>query len=148
MLMILWYPDQQWVSMLGFYILVDLSSLGRSRRFDKDYLSEYMCMYMPVVVSSGSSIWILYPRESYDSWEDLKGSVKKIFDSTMWYLVRILYPRESYDFWADPKGPIRMVCQSTKNVVVDTPASFCFHMLMMMLFQPRVFDVVVPTSCC
>jgi hypothetical protein len=29
-------------------------------------------MYMPVVVSSGSSIRILYPRESYDSWEDPK----------------------------------------------------------------------------
>jgi hypothetical protein len=46
---------------------------GRSRRSSKDGLSEYLCMYMPVVVSSGSSLRILYPRESFDSWVDLKG---------------------------------------------------------------------------
>jgi hypothetical protein len=84
-------------------------------------------MYMPVVVSSGSS-------------------------------VRILYPRESYDSWADLEGPVRTVCQSTTNVVVDAPASFCRHMLMMLLFQLCVVDdvvfqlhvvddVVVPASC-
>ena len=74
-------------------------------------------MYMPTMVSSGSS-------------------------------VRILYPRESYDYWANPEGPIRTVCQSTTNVVVDAPASFCCHMLMMLLFQLRANDVDVPTSCC
>jgi hypothetical protein len=36
--------------------------LDRSRRFGKDGLSEYLCMYIPVVVSSGSSVRILYPR--------------------------------------------------------------------------------------
>jgi hypothetical protein len=30
MLTILWYPDQQWVTSLGFYVLGDCSSLGRS----------------------------------------------------------------------------------------------------------------------
>jgi hypothetical protein len=30
-------------------------------------------MYMPTVVSSGSSVRILYPRESYDSWVDPEG---------------------------------------------------------------------------
>jgi hypothetical protein len=84
------------------------SSLSRSRRSGKDGLSKYLCMYMPVVVSSGSS-------------------------------VRILYPRESYDSWADPEGPVRTVCQSTTDVV-DAPASFCCHILMLM-FQLRVVDV-------
>jgi hypothetical protein len=60
MLMILWYPDQQQITQLGFYILGDKSSLGRSRRSGKDGLLEYLCMYMPVVVSSGSSVRILY----------------------------------------------------------------------------------------
>jgi hypothetical protein len=55
---------------------------------------------------------------------------------------------ESYDSWADPEGLVRMVCQSTTNVVVDTPSSFCHHMLMMMLFQPHVVDDLVPASCC
>jgi hypothetical protein len=41
--------------------------MGRSQRSSKDSLLEYLCMYMPVVVSSGSSVRILYPRESYDS---------------------------------------------------------------------------------
>jgi hypothetical protein len=68
-------------------------------------------MYMPAVVSSGSSIRILYPRESYDSWVDLEGLVRK-------------------------------VCQSTTYVVVDAPASFCCHILMLM-FQ---LHVVVPDS--
>ena len=72
---------------------------------------------MPVVVSSGSS-------------------------------VRILYPRESYDSWADPKVTVRKVCQSTTNVVVDTLASFCCHMLMMLLFQLYVVDDVFLVSCC
>jgi hypothetical protein len=53
-------------------------------------------MYMPIVVSSGRSS-------------------------------RILYPRESYDSWADPKDLVRMICQSTIDVVVDTSASFGFH---------------------
>jgi hypothetical protein len=30
-------------------------------------------MYMPVVVSSGRSVRILYPKESFDSWVDLEG---------------------------------------------------------------------------
>jgi hypothetical protein len=38
--------------------------MGRSRSSGKDGLSEYLCMYMPIVVSSGSSVRILYPRES------------------------------------------------------------------------------------
>jgi hypothetical protein len=70
MLMILWYRDQQRITPLGFYILGDRSSLGRSRRYGKDGLSEYLYMYMPAVVNSGSPIRILYPRESYDSWAD------------------------------------------------------------------------------
>jgi hypothetical protein len=45
-------------------------------------LSEYLCMYMPTVVSSGSSVGILYPRESYDSWEDLEGPVRAVYQST------------------------------------------------------------------
>ena len=70
-------------------------------------------MYIPSMVSSGRSISILYPRESYDSWVDPEGSVRKFYQNTMCYLVRILYLRESYDSWADPEGPVRMVCQST-----------------------------------
>jgi hypothetical protein len=38
-------------------------------------------MYMPVVVSSGNSIRILYPREYYDSWEDIEGSVRTVCQS-------------------------------------------------------------------
>jgi hypothetical protein len=58
MLMILWFPNQQRVAQLGFYIPGDLSSLDRSRRSGKDVLSEYLCMYMLVLVSSGSSVRI------------------------------------------------------------------------------------------
>jgi hypothetical protein len=39
-------------------------------------------MYMPVVVSSGSSVRILYPRESYDSWADPEGPVRTVCQST------------------------------------------------------------------
>jgi hypothetical protein len=39
-------------------------------------------MYMPAVVSSGSSIKILYPRESYDSWADPEGLVRTVCQST------------------------------------------------------------------
>jgi hypothetical protein len=67
-------------------------------------------MYMPTVVSSGSSIRILYPREYFDSWADLEGPVRMVCQSTMWYLVKILYPRESYDSWEDTKDLVRMVC--------------------------------------
>jgi hypothetical protein len=42
MLMILWYPDQERVDQLGFYILGDLSSLDISQRSGKDGLSEYL----------------------------------------------------------------------------------------------------------
>jgi hypothetical protein len=72
-----------------------------------------MCMYMPTVVSSGSSIRILYPRESYDSWEDPECPIRIVCQSTTWYLVRILYPREYYDSWVDHEGLVRMVCLST-----------------------------------
>jgi hypothetical protein len=41
-------------------------------------------MYIIVMVSSGSSVRILYPRESYDSWEHPKGSVRKVNQSTTW----------------------------------------------------------------
>jgi hypothetical protein len=51
---------------------------------DKVGLSEYLCMYMPVVVSSGSSVTILYPRESFDSWADFKGPVRMVCQSTTW----------------------------------------------------------------
>jgi hypothetical protein len=57
MLMLLWYPDEQ-VAQLGFYVLGDLSSLDISRRSSKDGLSEYLCRYMLVVVSSGRSVRI------------------------------------------------------------------------------------------
>jgi hypothetical protein len=58
--------------------------LGRSRRSGKDGLIEYLCMYMLAVVSSGSSVRILYPRESYDSWVDPEGSVRTVCQSTTW----------------------------------------------------------------
>jgi hypothetical protein len=41
-------------------------------------------MYMPVVVSSGSSVKILYHRESFDSWADPEGSVRTVCHSTTW----------------------------------------------------------------
>jgi hypothetical protein len=40
-------------------------------------------MYMPAVVNSGSSVRILCSRESYDSWEDPKGTVRKVYQSTI-----------------------------------------------------------------
>jgi hypothetical protein len=58
--------------------------MGRSRRSSKDGLSEHLCMYMPTVVSSGSSVRILYSRESYDSWTDLEGLVRTVCQSTTW----------------------------------------------------------------
>jgi hypothetical protein len=58
--------------------------LDRSQRFGKDGLSEYLCMYMPAVVSSGSSVRILYPRESFDSWADPEGPVRTVCQSTTW----------------------------------------------------------------
>jgi hypothetical protein len=71
-----------------------------------------------------------------------------VYQSNTWYLVRILFPQGSYYSWEDTKGPVRKVFQSTANVVVDTPTSFCCHMLLMMLFHPCVVDDVVPASCC
>jgi hypothetical protein len=41
-------------------------------------------MYMPAVVSSGSSVRILYPRESFDSWADPEGPVRTVCQSTTW----------------------------------------------------------------
>jgi hypothetical protein len=41
-------------------------------------------MYMPVVVSSGSSVRILYPRESVDSWADPEGLVRTVCQSITW----------------------------------------------------------------
>jgi hypothetical protein len=58
--------------------------LGRSRRSGKDGLSEYLCMYMLVVVSSGSSIRILYHREFFDSWADPEGLTRTVCQSTTW----------------------------------------------------------------
>jgi hypothetical protein len=44
-------------------------------------------MYMPAVVNSGSSVRILYPRESYDSWEDPEDPVRTIYQSTTYVVV-------------------------------------------------------------
>jgi hypothetical protein len=44
-----------------------------------DSLSKYMCMYILVVVSSGSSVRILYPKESYDSCEYPKGLIRTTY---------------------------------------------------------------------
>jgi hypothetical protein len=41
-------------------------------------------MYMQVVVSSGSSVRILYPRETFDSWADLEGLVRTVCQSATW----------------------------------------------------------------
>jgi hypothetical protein len=41
-------------------------------------------MYMPVVVSSGIFVRISYPREYYDSREDLEGLVRMVCQSTTW----------------------------------------------------------------
>jgi hypothetical protein len=41
-------------------------------------------MYIPAVVNIGSSVKILYPRESYDSWADPEGPVKIVSQSTTW----------------------------------------------------------------
>jgi hypothetical protein len=41
-------------------------------------------MYMLTVVSSGSSVKILYPRESFDSWIDHEGPVRMVCQSTTW----------------------------------------------------------------
>jgi hypothetical protein len=45
-------------------------------------MSEYLCMYMPVVVNSGNSIRILYPRECFYSWADPNGPVRTVCKST------------------------------------------------------------------
>jgi hypothetical protein len=58
--------------------------VARSRRFGKESLLEYLCMYMPTVVSSGSSIRILYPKESDGSWVDPEGPVRMVCQSTTW----------------------------------------------------------------
>jgi hypothetical protein len=55
-----------------------------------DGLSEYLCMYMLAMVSSGSSVRILYPREFYDSWVDLEGPVKTVCQSTIDFVVDAL----------------------------------------------------------
>jgi hypothetical protein len=62
-------------------------------------MPKYFCMYMPVVVSSGSSVMILYPRGYFDSWVDTEGPVRAVCQRNTWYLGRILYPREYYDLW-------------------------------------------------
>jgi hypothetical protein len=41
-------------------------------------------MYMLAMVSSGSSVRILYLRESYDSWVDPEGPIRTICQSTTW----------------------------------------------------------------
>jgi hypothetical protein len=48
--MILWYPDQQRVAPLGFYILGNLMIPGKSRRYGKDGMSKYhkmLLLHMP-----------------------------------------------------------------------------------------------------
>jgi hypothetical protein len=41
-------------------------------------------MYMPVVVSSGISVRILYPREYYDSSAYAEFSIRTVYQSTTW----------------------------------------------------------------
>jgi hypothetical protein len=41
-------------------------------------------MYIPVVVNSDSSVRIVNPRESYDSWADPEGLVRTVCQSTTW----------------------------------------------------------------
>jgi hypothetical protein len=41
-------------------------------------------MYMLVVVTSGNSVRILYPRKYFDSVVDLKGLVRTVCQSTTW----------------------------------------------------------------
>jgi hypothetical protein len=55
---------------------------------------------------------------------------------------------DSYDSWVDLEGVVRTVCQSTTNDVVDTLASFCCHILMILLFHLYDVDDVILTSCC
>jgi hypothetical protein len=43
-------------------------------------------MHMPLVVSSGSSTRILYPRESFNSEVDPDVLIITVYQSTMWYL--------------------------------------------------------------
>jgi hypothetical protein len=92
-------------------------------------------MYMLAMVNSGSSVRILYPRESFDFWADPEDLVRTVCQSTSF--VRILYPRESYDSWVDPEVVVRMVCQSTTKCCCCT----CLILL------PYVDDVVISTSC-
>jgi hypothetical protein len=94
-------------------------------------------MYIPVVVSSGSSIRILYPKDSYDYWENLDSPIRMVCQSTTWYLVGILYSRKSYDCWEDTEGSVRMVYESI------TKCCCCTCLIMF----PYVDDVVVSCSC-
>jgi hypothetical protein len=41
-------------------------------------------MYMPAMVSSGSFVRILYPREYFDSSADPKGLVRMVCQSNTW----------------------------------------------------------------
>jgi hypothetical protein len=41
-------------------------------------------MYMPVVVSSGSFVRILYPRESFDSRKISEDPIIRVYQSTTW----------------------------------------------------------------
>jgi hypothetical protein len=92
-------------------------------------------MYIPVVVTSGSFVRILYPRESYDYWVDPEGFERMVCQSTTWYLVRILYPREYYDSREYSECPVRMVYESTTKCC-------CFTCLILFPYD----DVVVSAS--
>jgi hypothetical protein len=58
--------------------------MERSQRSGKEGMLEYLCMYMPSMVSSGTSVMILYPRESYYSLADLEGLLSMFCQSTTW----------------------------------------------------------------
>jgi hypothetical protein len=85
-------------------------------------------MYMTTMVSSGSFVRILYPRESYDSWADHEGLVRMVCQVPHGSLLGFYIIGNLMIPWTDPEGPVRIVSQSTTNVVVDAPTSFCCHM--------------------
>jgi hypothetical protein len=83
-------------------------------------------MYMLALVSSGSSVRILYPRESFGSWADPLGlSEYNVVASLGFYILGNL----------SIPGKILWICQSTTKCCCT-----CLIMLHMMLFQPRAND--------
>jgi hypothetical protein len=92
-------------------------------------------MYMLSLVSSGSSVRILYPRESYDSWEDPLGlSEYHVVAPLGFYILGNLLIL----------GQILWICQSTTKCCCT--CLILLHMILM-LFQPSVDVDVVPASC-